>query len=255
MERRFHCTACGKCCFGWLPLTLEDALANADRFPLAMVWSPVRPGTKSFALTARLGTTVALASRKSQRMAIRVSPTSYVPPSLACPALTSERLCAIQEHKPLRCLAMPFSGYREEKEQGELLVPRPGWECETSSPAPVVYRTREVLPREAFDRERRALLEQAPTIRAYADQLLARAPSLSVGLEKAAARPTGGHVVLAFTPILSRLEGLDVADFARRQFPVLRAFASRVAGQSGLEDYLRHYHEGAVAMERYLARS
>ena len=40
MERRFACTACGKCCFGLLPLTIGDALAHADKFPLVVICHP-----------------------------------------------------------------------------------------------------------------------------------------------------------------------------------------------------------------------
>ena len=39
MERRFHC---GQCCKGWLPLTLYDALSHTGRFPLAVIFSPLR---------------------------------------------------------------------------------------------------------------------------------------------------------------------------------------------------------------------
>ena len=34
-EQCFRCTACGKGCYGWLPLTLDDALANAAMNPVA----------------------------------------------------------------------------------------------------------------------------------------------------------------------------------------------------------------------------
>ena len=82
MERRFHCTACGKCCFGWLPLSLDDAISNAGRFPLAMIWTTLRQGAKSFALNAELGTTVELRNRK--RIAVQIAPTAYIPPSFPC---------------------------------------------------------------------------------------------------------------------------------------------------------------------------
>ena len=46
MERHFDCTACGKCCYGQLPPTPPDALANAERFPLAILWTIIRQGVK-----------------------------------------------------------------------------------------------------------------------------------------------------------------------------------------------------------------
>jgi hypothetical protein len=52
MERRFSCTARGKCCHGLLPLTIGDALAHADTFPLVVMWTPVRQGGRSFGVTA-----------------------------------------------------------------------------------------------------------------------------------------------------------------------------------------------------------
>ena len=58
MERRFSCTACGKCCHGQVPLTIADALAHADKFPLAIVWSTVRKGGRSFQTTGELGVTI-----------------------------------------------------------------------------------------------------------------------------------------------------------------------------------------------------
>ncbi|MBC8158076.1 MAG: hypothetical protein H8E94_01965 [Alphaproteobacteria bacterium] len=44
MERSFSCPTCGKCCYGQLPLAIDDTLAHADRFPLVVMWTPVRQG-------------------------------------------------------------------------------------------------------------------------------------------------------------------------------------------------------------------
>jgi hypothetical protein len=79
-----------------LPLTLSDALTHADRFPLALVWTPVPQGTRSFPLATRLGITLAL--RKRTRIAALIVPTAYIPPSLPCPALTGEGLCGIHDN-------------------------------------------------------------------------------------------------------------------------------------------------------------
>lgn len=252
MDHRFACTVCGKCCYGQLPLTLADALAHAGRFPLAMLWTVVRQGAKSFALTARLGTTVRLG--KSKPIAVQITPISYLPPSLNCPALGSDGLCTIHAEKPLRCRTMPFYPYREEGDQTDLLIPRPGWLCDTSATAPVVYRDRQIVGRDDFDRERRELVDQAPVIKAYADRLLAMAPNVAAALEQAANKRQGGYVVLGFTAVLPRLGQIDAATFARRQLPVLSDFAARTAGLAGVEDYHRYYRDNAAGMERLLAR-
>lgn len=252
MERRFLCTACGKCCYGKLPLTLKDALLHAGRFPLAMQWTVVRQGARSYALTARLGTTVTLGKRKP--IAAQVTPIAYLPAALTCPALAADGLCSIHAEKPLRCRTMPFYPYREEADQADLLVPRPGWLCDTSATAPVVYRDKAIVERADFDRERKELVEQAPVIKAYADRLLALAPNVAAGLEKAANKPQGGHLVLAFSGILPRLGEVDVAGFARRQMPVLADFAARTEGMPGVEEFHRYYRDNAAALERVLAR-
>lgn len=248
MERRFACTACGKCCFGWLPLTLTDALAHAGLFPLGLMWNPVRQGHKAFALTARLGTTIRLKDRRE--LAVRITPTAYIPPGLPCPALGADTLCTIQAIKPSRCRTMPFFPYREERDQADLLVPRKGWACDVSATAPVVYRDKAIVEREDFDRERRDLLAQAPVLKAYADALVPTVPGLLNGLIQAAAKPIGGDVLLSFATLLPRLAGVDAAEVARRQLPVLADFAERTAD---LADYPQRYGEWSRDMAR-LAR-
>ncbi len=251
MERRFHCTACGKCCFGWLPLSLDDAIANAGRFPLAMIWTTLRQGAKAFAITAELGTTIELGKRK--RLAVQIAPTAYIPPAFACPALAPDGRCGIHADKPARCRTMPFSPYREENDQADLLVPKPGWLCDTTTAAPVVYRDKKVVSREDFDLERGALVDQAATLRAYADRL-ATNPEVAAAVEKAAKKPRGGYVVLNFSAILPRLPQADAAAFSRLQIPVLTGFAERTAGDTDLADYHRYYRENAAAMTLFLER-
>lgn len=252
MERHFDCTACGKCCYGQLPLTLPDALANADRFPLAILWTIIRQGVKSFDLAARLGTTVKTGKRK--QVAIRITPVSYMPPSIACPALASDNLCSIHADKPLRCRTMPFFPYRDEGDQSDLLIPRQDWECDISDTAPVVYRDRKIVHREDFDRERQALVDQTPVIRAYAQGVLAKAPNVAAAIDKAANTQRGGTVVLNFSALVSRLPELDMADFARKQLPVLTAFAEKTADQSEAADFHRYYRDNAAGMKRFLER-
>jgi len=252
MDRHFQCTACGKCCNGWLPLSLDDALAHAGRFPLAMVLTTIRQGSRSFDLTAGLGTTVPFGKRK--RVAVLVTPMSYIPPTLACPALKDDGLCKIHAGKPSRCKTMPFSPVRDEREQASLLLPKPGWECDTSDDAPLVYQGKELVDRRDFDHERRQLEDQAATLRAYADNLIAGAPNVAAGLQSAAKKSRGGNVVINFTTLLPHLPKVDPADFARQQLPVLMSFAERTQGAAEWSGYHQFYLENINGMERFLKR-
>ncbi|MBF0167314.1 MAG: YkgJ family cysteine cluster protein [Alphaproteobacteria bacterium] len=239
MERRFACTVCGKCCQGWLPLTLEDAVRHAHRFPLAVLWSTVRQGAKAFALTERLGLPL------SKKVALRITPLSYLPPQQACPALADDGKCAIHHEKPLRCRVMPFSADREEKDQADLLIPRKDWLCDISAVAPAVYREGKILDSRDFDAERRAFESQAPIVKAYGDFLLKSSPAFKAEMEKLALRPGGGQMILKISPLLRKAGFVDLADFARRQAPVLRRFQALASDQ----DYARNYADWAVEME------
>ncbi len=251
MERRFECTACGKCCFGWLPLTLDDALDHAHRFPLALIWTPARQGSKAFELTARIGVTLRLPDRK--RIAVRITPTAYVPPSFPCPSLTSEGLCGIHEDKPLRCRTMPFFPYHEEGDQTGSLIPRDGWACDTSEAAPVVYRDKKIVDRGDFDREREAILRQAPGLRSYAEAQLAKAPGVREAVVRAAAPRAAGHIVRSFSAIVHSMQAVDTRAFAERQLPVLTDFAAATASVPEVSDYHQYYLRSASEMERLLA--
>lgn len=239
MEQRFACTACGACCHGWLPLTLEDALAHAGRFPLAMVWTPLRQGAKAFAQMARLGTTVRLRDRKT--LAVAIAPTAYIPPSFPCPELLADGRCNIHTNKPARCRTMPFYPYREESDQADMLIPRTGWTCDISAAAPVVYRDRRIVERADFDHEHGQLLHQAPVLRGYAEYALKYMPWILDSLGKAAARPAAGSVVTSLSSFLTAARRPDAPALAARQEPVLAAFAARTAETPELAEYHRNY--------------
>jgi Fe-S-cluster containining protein len=251
MERRFHCTACGKCCSGSLPLTLADAYAHAGRFPLAMVWTPLRQPSKAFALVGRLGTTLKFGGRR--QLAVLIAPSAYLPNSFPCPALAPDGLCAIHSDKPLRCRSMPFYPYREEQDQADLLTPRKGWECDVSAAAPVVYRQGNIVIRDDFDRERRELLQQAPLMRTYAEYMLKYTPALADKLAAAAQTIAGGNVVTSLSSFLTAIRQLDIPGLAAQQCAVLKDFAARTAGQAELAQFHRNYAGWAIEME-YLAQ-
>jgi Fe-S-cluster containining protein len=251
MERRFRCTGCGKCCHGWLPLTLEDAQRHAGRFPLAMSWTPVPFGTKAYALAERLGISIRLRDRR--KIAVVIAPTSYLPQTFSCPELTAEGLCGIQADKPLRCRTMPFYPYREEKDQADLLVPGDGWACDISSAAPVVYRDKTIVDRGDFDRERKELLGQAPTMRTYANYVLKYMPWIVDSLGSVQPKP-GNGVVTSLSSFLTAVPELDAEDWARRQLPLLEDLAAKTAGVPELAEYHRNYAGWAKEMT-YLAGS
>lgn len=248
MERHFHCTACGKCCFGWLPLTIKDALAHAGRFPLAVVWTPVKQASKAFDISAKLGITVR--TRDKKQLAVRIVPTGYIPPSMPCPALTADSLCGIHVDKPSRCRTMPFFPYREETDQADLLVPRAGWDCDTSPKAPVVYRDKVVVDRVDFVQELEELRSQVHVLRTYGESLMGSVPGMIDNLTRAMMKPGGGHVVVSFASLLRHLEGVDKRAIAELQLPRLTEYAAKISDQPKLAEYHRNYDDWAWEIER-----
>ena len=247
-ERHFACTACGKCCTGLLPLTLADAAAQADRFPLGVLWTPVRQNQRSFELTARLGAKVRLRDRRT--IAVRITALSYVPPTLPCPALAPDGKCAIHDSKPARCRTMPFFPYVEEAEQAAHLVPRKGWDCDVSQAAPILFRERNVVERADFDAERAQLLSQAPVVKAYAEAQLAGVPGLLDKLGMVASRPLGGDVLLGMATLLPHWPGMDAAAFARAQAPVMDAFTELTKDDESLREFHHRYRQWGREMAR-----
>jgi len=250
MERRFDCTACGKCCHGWLPLSIPDALAHADRLPLFLLWTPVRQGGKSYDLTAQLGFTLKLKKRK--QAAVRVTPFSYVPPHMACPALGEDGLCAVHENKPQRCRTMPLSASRAEADQDDLLLPKPGWACDISDAAPVVYADHKILAREDFDAERAQLLADAKILQPFAALMIDSVPSLRMDLEKMAARPQGGHAILNFSALVPRLAAVDIVALAAQQLPVMQSMAAATQDQPEHAGEHKRYTACAAEWQRVL---
>lgn len=247
MERHFSCTSCGKCCYGLLPLTIDDALTHADKFPLVVVWTPVRQGGRSFGVTADLGITIQLKKRK--QAAVQIAPMAYIPPSFSCPELTNEGLCGIHTEKPKRCRTMPLSAYRDEVDQDDLLVPRSGWLCDTSKEAPVVYRDKSIIDRGDFAAERKQLVREAAILKPYAKWMLDSVPSLRMELHKAAMKPHGGKVIVAFSTLIPRLPKVDIYTFAEKQLLVMNTFAERTTGDPALLDFHKRYADDAAEWE------
>ncbi|KAA5604986.1 YkgJ family cysteine cluster protein [Roseospira marina] len=247
MARRFACTLCGKCCVGLLPLTIEEAVARADRFPLALVWTPVRKGAPAYATIKRLGLEVTLG--KGRTVAVLVSPMVYLPPAFPCPDLTHDGLCAVHdtETKPLRCRAMPFNPRRPQSDQAALLLPRPGWTCDISAAAPEVYQDEAIIEPgalAAYTAEREALRAQAPILRAYAESRLSLSPSVMAELNRIdRQKGSTGTIALSFTALLPRLPEVDAEAFVRGQRAVLADYRDRTAPKGDEGPFHRYYGE------------
>lgn len=239
MKRHFACTACGKCCYGQLPLTIKDALVHAGRFPLALLWTPLRKGSKDFPSVSRLGVSVPL--RKHPGLAALVVPTSYVPPNMACPALGPDMLCSIHDEKPTRCKSMPFYPYREERFQAEVLNPRKGWECDISDSAPLVFVDHKIVHRADFDQERHDIEEQVPIMQMFANYLFKYNPLLMATLALEASKPDPGQIVSSLSSFLTATRNPDASGIARLQIPVLSSFVQKTAGQLALQAYYAQY--------------
>ncbi len=141
---------------------------------------------------------------------------------------------------------MPYSAYRDEKDQDELMIPRSGWECDISDEAPLVYRDRTIIDRHDFEVERERLVGDAAILKPYAEWLLDSVPSLRMELHKVARKPGGGRVLVAFSSLIPRLPKVDIYAFAEKQFPVMKAFAERTAGDPGLVDFHQRYVDSAA---------
>ncbi len=245
MERHFQCTACGQCCFGMLPLTVADAYRHAGRFPLALVWTPVPQGTRNFPLASHLGSVIRLPSRR--QLAVVIAPSAYLPPSFACPELAGDGRCAIHEEKPLRCRTMPFYPWREEADQTDLLSPKKGWGCDVSDAAPVVYRQKTVVERDDFDRERQALLDQAPSLQSYAAYVLKYMPWIVDSLAAVAQKP-GATVITSLSSFFTATREKDAPRLAALQWPLYQSYADRTAGIPELREFHRNYAGWAKEM-------
>jgi Fe-S-cluster containining protein len=245
---RFACTACGKCCCGWLPLTLDEAVEHSDLFPLAIALGIVRRGDPSFEIAAKMGLETRMA--KKHDVAIVASPISYIPNELSCPAL-KDSLCSIHSHKPVRCAAMPFHAAFAEGEQAPFLAPRKGWACEVGEVAPVVYADGQILDRLAFENERAALLSQAEALRVFVDRLIKYDIGMAARLEGACKTKKPGKVVVDFPSFLRSRNGFDLQGFAAKQIPVLSSWAEKTKGAPVFSNYYAYYERVRGFLQGY----
>ncbi len=251
MTKRFQCTACGKCCYGQLPLTWKDAFHNVERFPLCIVWTPVPQNSKDFKLTAELGAVIKLPDRKE--IAVQITPTSFIPSTFPCPELREDNLCGIHSDKPARCKAMPFYPYRDEKFQAELIVIRPDWKCDTSETAPIVYQDKKIIDREDFDRERIDLVDQVPLLRRYVEYMLKYSHVLLNNLMVASMKTNGAQVITSLSSFLTATRNPDAKEIAQKQVLVLTKYIEKTGSDPKLSDFHKNYVNWQKEM-MYLAR-
>jgi len=247
MEPRFSCTACGKCCHGWLPLTLKDAVAHAGRFPLAMVWTPVRANARSYELATRLGATVRLPNRKT--VAVLIVPTAYLPTAFPCPELREDGLCGIHDDQAVALPHHALLSLPRGEGPGRPADPAQGLAMRhLGGGAGRLQQSRH--PRSwDFARERDDLRDQAPVIQRYADYVLKYMPWIVDELAKLAAKPTGGNLVTSLSSFLTATRRPDAVDIAAAQAPLFRAMAERTKDDPALRDYHRNYSGWAKEME------
>ncbi|MHB0953433.1 MAG: YkgJ family cysteine cluster protein [Allorhizobium sp.] len=248
-EQRFSCTACGACCFGSLPVTIEEALRQAGRFPLAMAITPIKPGARGYRSAEHIGASIILPSRKTSLLL--VTPVSFVPPSMPCPELADDNLCSIHADKPLRCRAMPFYASKDEDHQRDMLIPRAEWKCDTGVDAPVVYRDQKILNRTDFDGERSALMGQAQALRRYVELVLKHDRILLARVTKAAQAPLAGRVITGFVSFLRYDPKVDLLEFARKQQPVLESWAQKTSSDAKVAQFHQYYREAVSDLDRY----
>lgn len=249
-EQRFRCTACGKCCYGWVPLTVREALAQAGRFPLALSWTLVKTSSRAHKAAAELGVNVSLANRKT--VAVLLRPVLYLPAAFPCPALGDDKLCGIQDSKPLRCRTMPFDPCREEKDQAALLAPKQGWLCDVGAEAPVLYKNGKIQDPADFEAERAEMRAAAPAYRAYVQMTLKQSPPVANELLRAAMSPVSGRFAVSFWSFLKTRKEEDRSRFAKAQYGVLLAYAEKTKGQPDVEAYHTYYLKAAQELA-YLA--
>lgn len=249
-EKRFACTACGKCCYGILPLTISDAINGADAFPLAISFTPIKQSERHFKLTAQLGTSFQISKR--QKVAVLMMPVAHIPASMPCPKLTTNNLCSIHDTKPLRCKTMPFYPYHEEDQQLSLLAPRKDWLCDATMDAPVVYRERKIVDRTNFDIERKELLQDAPALKEYADWLLKFNPSIFSQIMKAVQNRVAGRIFLNFSSFLRIDKRMTLADFALKQHAVLESWEKKTESDPELAEYTAYYSRARAELACYI---
>ncbi|MCX6118225.1 MAG: YkgJ family cysteine cluster protein [Proteobacteria bacterium] len=245
--KHFNCNACGKCCYGQLPLTIEDAFKNVERFPICFIWTPLHPTNKDY--RAAKGYGVVIPGANQTEITVLIVPTSFIPSTLPCPSLQDNNLCGIHEDKPLRCKTMPFYPYKDERFQADLLSPRKGWECDVSNEAPIVYDEGKIIDRLAFDNEGAQLRLDVSILQVYADYMLKYTHGLAGKLSQNSTSRNPQQMITSLSSFLTATRNQNSSDIASKQLPVLDSFVKKTECEPQLKDFHRYYASWYREME------
>ncbi len=254
----FSCSGCGKCCHGWLPLTIAETLAFAPVAPVALIWHIHRRGsplTPHYRAARKLFPTVALPGGEAVPW---IRPAVLVPPDIPCVHLTGG-LCGIHDAKPLRCRTMPFHANLPADAQEAWLKPGPDWPCYNPADGgtPLYDRGRflDHSYRAAFRAETDALAADARLLRDHVTETVAAGGDGFTRLLARLAATPGGHLV---TPWSRLAAGLAAAGADREvMIGALRGQAGVLAARLTVEAlpqaYAAHYRTLAEDVAATLA--
>lgn len=169
-ERRFACTACGLCCNSGPEMELSEATALADKFITSLyfrVWALPLPSKRAGGAAPQHSGALSEAETleehrrqlghfsvrdKIDRSAARslhltMSARTFDREQGRCPALIDNK-CGVYDVRPLSCRAVPLHFSQPDALLAPALdafVRRPGFLCDTSASAPVVFDGERVL--------------------------------------------------------------------------------------------------------------
>ncbi|MEW5726982.1 MAG: YkgJ family cysteine cluster protein [Pseudomonadota bacterium] len=243
---RFSCSGCGKCCTGWLPLTLAETPSFAATAPLALVWHAHRrtqPQRPHFRAARKLFPTLCLPDGGEVVPWVRT--VVLVPPGTPCAHL-SDGLCAVHPTKPLRCRTMPFHSNLPADSQEDYLKLRPDWPCFVAADGKPLYdrgRFLDASYRRDYHAETEALAADARLLRKHVDETVAAGGEGFGRLLARIATTPGGHLVTPWSRLARALvaagtpaEAIGAALRAQAQI-----LASRLAEGTLPEAYAAHY--------------
>jgi len=199
-ERRFACTACGRCCDKGPEMELSEATALADRFITSLLFKvhglplddrsdragpwwhaqgsriPVRPALEEQRRHLGLFASRRRADRRHDRQIfLTISATVDDDGRTSCPALRDDR-CGIYEIRPVTCRTVPLHYSRPPSTLAGYLdrfTGTPGYRCDTGADAPVILAGNHVVD-DGIRAQREAAMRVAQADRAWKEHLLAR---------------------------------------------------------------------------------
>lgn len=268
--RRFACTSCGKCCDRGPEMALSEAAALAGVFITSMLFRvyslPLAKSSKGAARWSEAqGSTLPVGAALDEERAwlshfsvrdtidrargrslhLTISALTVDREKGRCPAL-SDNLCGIYETRPLTCRTVPMHYSRPPSVLASYLdrfASKPGYACNTSADAPMVFDGRGVTDASAL-RTRHEALDLAASERGWKTAIVSLMDDPGVAL--AAGVPTHNAVIrnsdAGSATAVSMLVALRVArnagllapgefdEACRKQVALLKSELARGAG-------------------------